>query len=150
MVSCAPFLHLESHHAEVQTSCFVAGLVAIVCLLQCCLMWAGQTVVIGPADELYLGCAWQRPMTRCGPSRSRSLRQRPKARTSVTRSTCSMWLRTAPSCTMRWPIICTLRTMLRNGETGPQLAHCASGARSHVIEGDLRWKKKHFNLGLVE
>lgn len=66
-------------------------------------------------------CAWQRPMIRWGPSRNRSSRRRPRVRVSAMSSLYLMWMRTVPSCTWRWPTICTLRMLLRNGEMGDHM-----------------------------
>lgn len=62
-------------------------------------------------------CYRQRPTTKCGPSPSRSSHPRPRTRACVTSSPCSAWLRTVPSSRMRSLTTCTLRIMLRSGET---------------------------------
>lgn len=118
-MSCAPFarheLTLYSCGVGQQSRHSVCGWPRSRSLFSPVLHYAECVFLV---NTTYLHCARQRPMTRCGPSRRASLRLRPKTSTSAMRSLCSMWLRTAPSSTMRWPTICTLRTILRSGEPG--------------------------------
>lgn len=110
----------ESYSCSVDwpTRCYVCGWPHSCSLFSFVLHDMTGPDCISAINGIYLCCTWQRPMTRCGQSRRGSLQLRPKMRTSVMRSPCLMSQRTVPSSTLRWPTICTLRIMLRNGEIG--------------------------------
>lgn len=117
------FTSFSSHvHVAIssQEDLFVAHLLAIACLVYYRMMWWEHSALIFAHFRHFCG-VWQRLMIKCGPSRRESLRLTPKTIPSAMRSPCLMWLMTAPSCTKRWPSICTLMMTLRNGEISIQV-----------------------------